>query len=376
MRYRTRLYVDLGILAENYRHLKELCPKNEVLYMVKSGGYGHGMAPIVRFSTTELGIKEFGCATLGEAKMLREELPDLRFDVYVFSDIQFDLQSCSDLYLHRRITPVIANMTDLDFVLKGQEFRHFPLCLKFNTGMNRLGFKKEDTPQIVEKLKHYDRLSITHLISHFSCSSASVETHPMNKKQYDEFKEIKKGFIDSGIELRKTSMANSGAIEQGFALDETHIRPGLIMYGPRSVDKELREKSRWKGRTISRMETYILSVFPVKKGDVAGYGARSVTEDGYLALIAMGYGDGFTNRFCGVKIPFGDTYGEIFGRVNMDMTYLFFKGEKPYGLNPGEKVTIWGHGDEILDFADQASTIPYELFCHLTSRVPRIYGIE
>ena len=147
--------------------------------------------------------------------------------------------------------------------------------------MNRLGFKKEETPIIVEKLKRYDRLSVTHLISHFSCSSASVETHPMNKKQYDEFKEIKKGFIDSGIELRKTSMANSGAIEQGFALEETHVRPGLIMYGPRSVDKELRAQSRWKGRTISRMETYILSVFPVKKGDVAGYGARSVTEAGY-----------------------------------------------------------------------------------------------
>lgn len=376
MRYRTRLYVDFGILAENYRHLKELCPKNEVLFMVKSGGYGHGMAPIVRFATTELGIKEFGCATLGEAKMLREELPDLRFEVYVFSDIQFDLQSCSDLYLHRRITPVLSNMADLDFVLKGQEFRHFPLCLKFNTGMNRLGFKKEDLELLVAKLKRYDRLSITHLFSHFCCSSASVESHPMNKKQYDEFRAIKKYFIDSGIEIRKSSIANSGAIEQGFALEETHVRPGLIMYGPRSVDKDLREKSLWKGRVISRLETYIISVFPVKKGDVAGYGARTVLEDGHLALIALGYGDGFTNHFCGAKIPFGETYGEIFGRVNMDMTYLFFKGKKPHGLKPGEKVTVWGHGDEILDFADQIPTIPYELFCHITSRVPRIYGIE
>jgi len=376
MRFRTRLYVDLGLLAKNHALLRELCPKNEILFMVKSGGYGHGMAPLVRFATAELGIKEFGCATLGEAKSLREELPHERFDVYVFSDIQFDLQSCSDLYLHRRIIPVLSNMADLDFVLKGQEFRHFPLCLKFNTGMNRLGFKKEELEIIVSKLKKYDRLSITHLFSHFACTSASVESHPMNKLQYDEFLEIKKYFRDSGIELRKTSMANSGAIEQGFALDETHIRPGLMMYGPTSLDKDLREKSLWKGKVISRLETYILSVFPVKKNDVAGYGARPVLEEGHLALIALGYGDGFTNHFCGAKIPFHDTFGEIFGRVNMDMTYLFFKGEKPSHLKVGEKITIWGHGNEILDFADQIPTIPYELFCHITNRVPRIYGIE
>jgi len=94
MRYRTRLSIDLNLLAENYQLLKKICKNNEVLFMVKAEGYGHGLLPIVRFAASELKIKEFGCATLGEARLLREELPDLDYEVYVFSDVQIEFPRC------------------------------------------------------------------------------------------------------------------------------------------------------------------------------------------------------------------------------------------------------------------------------------------
>ena len=74
MRYRSRHLIDLSLLKENFKKLKVICPKNKVIFMVKANAYGHGLIPIVRYSVTELGIKEFGCATLGEALALREEL--------------------------------------------------------------------------------------------------------------------------------------------------------------------------------------------------------------------------------------------------------------------------------------------------------------
>ena len=90
MRYRTKLIVDLKLLGENYHQLRKIAPANHILFMVKANGYGYGMLPIVRYAVENLQIKEFGLATTGEARYLRQELSDLQFEAYVFSDVQID----------------------------------------------------------------------------------------------------------------------------------------------------------------------------------------------------------------------------------------------------------------------------------------------
>ena len=93
--------IDLSLLAFNYKQLKTLCPNNQVLFMVKADAYGHGMIPIVKFSHFELGIKEFGCASVGEALKLREAIPDGQFEIYVFSDVQIVLKAAKEIYLNK-----------------------------------------------------------------------------------------------------------------------------------------------------------------------------------------------------------------------------------------------------------------------------------
>ena len=151
MRFRTRLYVDLSLLADNFEKLKELAPKNEVIFMVKADGYGHGMVPIVHFAITELNIKEFGVATLGEAKKLREELADYEFEIFVFSDIQIESKACQEIFLSHRIIPVISNIEDIQIFLENPDFNNFPIFLKVNTGMNRLGILPEEVDLLIEK---------------------------------------------------------------------------------------------------------------------------------------------------------------------------------------------------------------------------------
>ncbi len=377
MRYRTRLYIDLNLLAYNVEKLKALCPKNEILFMVKGDAYGHGMTQVVRFANTKLGINEFGCATLGEARRLREELEDLEFEIYVFSDTNLEFQSCTDYYLGRRIIPVISNFEDLDFFLSEPDFAHSPLCLKFNTGMNRLGIEFGDVDVVINKLKQKRRTTIHHLVTHFGQSSDEIVPDSPVWNQYEEFKTIKSKMAEAGITIEKSSASNSGAIEQGFGLEETHIRPGLLLYGPTALNPEVRNISQWTGKVVSSLETYVINSFAVEKGEPVGYGGTLCPTNGTMALIAIGYGDGFSGRMRAPRLFHKGREGHIFGRVNMDMTQVFFGDVTPAEIPANDRFVIWGHEqEEVLRFSDEIGAIPYEVFCHLTPRVPRVYSLE
>ena len=345
--------------------------------MVKAEGYGHGLLPIVRFAASELKIKEFGCATLGEARLLREELPDLDYEVYVFSDVQIEFPRCFEIYLNQRVIPVLSTIETLEFVLKSPDFKFFPLVLKFNTGMNRLGLDYLELEKVIKLLKTHGRQSINHLITHFACSASEIDGKSMTVTQYDRFKDLKKTFQASGISIEKTSVSNSGAIEQGFGLEESHVRPGIMMYGPTCLNPELRSKSLWTGKNISTLETYIIHTLKIKKGMPVGYGARTVNEDGVVAYLALGYGDGFSTRYDGATLMHNNHQGKIFGRVNMDMAQVFFPQSAVSAIKTGERFEIWNHDvQSILNFSDQTKTIPYELVCSSTSRVPRHYQFK
>lgn len=377
MKFRSRLVVNLDHLAHNYSLIKKLAPNSEVLFMVKADGYGHGMIPIVRYSVTELGIVEFGCATIGEALVLREELHDLEFDIYVFSDIQLELLENADIYLKRRIIPVISNLSELDYILHTDGFQHFPICLEFNTGMNRLGLELNDASKIIARLKQHGRKSIYHLISHFANASFPMSTNERNVYQRDQFENLKKLFRDSGIALERTSQSNSGAIEQGVGFKDTHLRPGLMMYGPTSLLPEHAELGNYQGKLVSSLETYILRTFEVKMGTPIGYGSTPCPHDGIVAILAIGYGDGFSTRYCGAHLYHHGFKGVITGRVNMDMIQVLFPIEAKGKIKAHEIFTIWGKQDgDLLKFSEETKTIPYELFCSLLPRVPRVYRLH
>ncbi|MDO9181079.1 MAG: alanine racemase [Bacteriovorax sp.] len=380
MKFRSRLVVNLSNLHHNYSLIKKMAPDSEVLFMVKADGYGHGMIPVARYAITELGVKEFGCATISEALKLREELNDLEFDIYVFSDIQLELFENADIYLKRRIIPVISNVSELEYILHTAEFKNFPICLKFNTGMNRLGLDPNDAPLIVSMLKRHARSSVHHLISHYANASYPMDTNERNLFQRSRFGEIKKFFTDSGIILERTSPSNSGAIEQRIGFKEhgdTHIRPGLMMYGPTSLLNEYTDRSSFNGKVVSKLETYIIRTFEVKAGTPIGYGSTICPHDGIVAVLAIGYGDGFSTRYGGAHLYHKGFEGIITGRVNMDMIQVLFPIEARNHILAHEIFTIWGEQDgDLLKFSEETKTIPYELFCSLLPRVPRVYRLD
>jgi len=373
MRFGTRLIVDLSLLADNFKKLRLLCPQNEILFMVKSDGYGHGMQQIVQYCLENNLCDEFGCATLAEALKLRSTLIGYQFSLYVFSETGLYDAKFHAYYLEKNIFPVISSMEDLKIFLANEDFKYFPLNLKINTGMNRLGIAVEDIDEVMKILKNKQRPEINHLMSHFACASQSVQKIKKNQNQYDQFLQIKKMFINNNFKLHKTSMANSGAIEQKFALDESHIRPGLILYGPSALTAQMRARTCWNGKNIARLETTVLKSFLVKKGDPLGYGATPCPAAGTILILSIGYGDGFATRYRGAVLGKANLKGKIVGRISMDMAHYLISGEQK-SFAVGEKIILWGHSQsEFLEFCDQVNTIPYEVLCQLGSRIPRIY---
>ncbi|MFG1500855.1 alanine racemase [Halobacteriovorax sp. XZX-3] len=373
MRIKSCMEINVSTLANNYQLLKEICPNNEALFMVKANAYGHGMVPIVKFAYFELGIKEFGCASIGEALRLREEIPNGEFEVYVFSDVNLDLQEAADIYLNNRIIPVLSNESNLKYFLEQEDFRYFPLCLKFNTGMNRLGLRLDRIDEVVKLIKASGRKSIYHLMSHFSSSSLSMDKNKRNLAQKENWRELKSQLLASGIEIDKSSLANSGAIEQKVGLEETHVRPGLMMYGPTSLLPQYSHLSCWQGKLISRLETTFINSFKVDRGTPIGYGATPCPTDGVVGIFALGYGDGFSTRYQNVHLRHGKEIGQIVGRVNMDMGQILFNNQD-LEIKNGERFVVWDQsGENFSNICLESKTIPYEVFIHLTERIPKIY---
>jgi alanine racemase len=111
----------------------------------------------------------------------------------------------------------------------------------------------------------------------------------------------------------------------------------------------------------------------VDKGAPIGYGATPCAHDGVIAILAIGYGDGFFNSYHGAKLNYKGHEGTVVGRVNMDMTYVLFKKEVLKDLVLHDKFYIWDSKDSLERFCGNTKTIAHEVICSLSPRVFRNY---
>lgn len=376
MRQGTELKIDFTLLAENYLALKKLAPKNEVIFMVKANAYGHGIIEVSNYASNELGINRLGVASLGEAIYLREK-SKIESEIWVFSDTELTSSDINHSYQNKNIIPVISSKRLLLFYLNSTELKSVPIVLKFDTGMNRLGIPYSEVDDVLQLLKDHNRLEVLHIMTHFASSFLKLKKGDKTHQQYEKFLNIKKKFDKIGISFLESSCSNSGAIEQGFGIEETHIRPGLMMYGPRSVGSYKKEDAMWDGKTISSLKTKILKVQNIKKGMPVGYGGHVCHSDGVLVFLPVGYGDGILTYYSGLKLNHNGKEGQILGRINMDLIAVFFKDLSDNDFSEGEDFVLWSHNQEdVVDLANQVKSIPYQVFTAITHRVPKHFKYQ
>ena len=372
MEDRAVLKIHLYKVADNIDQLAALASGKGIIFMVKANGYGHGMVDIVRFAHLEKEIKKFGVATLNEAIELRELLWGESLEIIVFSDLR--LRESYSTYLDRRIIPVIADFDDLIFFLENSGSNSLPLYLKWNTGMNRLGISWDRVGDVVGALKRFGKSNIEHVMTHFANAHLAVSENPMNRLQLQRFAELKREMRGSGIGIDETSIANSGLIEQGEGLEESHIRPGLMLYGPSALSFVPDRGRRWKGSLISTLEVKIIKDYALEEGSVVGYGATPVERQGRVAIAGIGYADGISTSYEGGRIPYRGEELVIFGRVNMDMIQLFAKKGAPCPRT-GESIVLWSEKN-LQHLSWHANRSFYEMFCALGSRITRHYTLK
>ncbi len=370
MRYTTQLEINLELLRHNVLKIKNKAPGMSLIPMVKADAYGHGVVPISNFLIQETEINQLGVASIGEAQQILENVRQKNYQIIIFSDTEIGNASFQHLYRERPLIPVIHKISDLQIFLNDENFKSLPLYLKINTGMNRLGLTVDEIEPFLPILKKRGR--IDHLMTHFACSYMLLKDGDKTHRQYEDFLKVKNYFLQNSISILETSVSNSGAIEQNFGFLESHLRPGLMLYGPYSVDHE-----KWNGFQISRLTTKVLKTFSVKKGTPVGYGVHVAGEDLFIIILPIGYGDGLLTFMSGIEIKINGHTGKVFGRVNMDMMFIAFHPSVAGKIKENDIVEIWGHDNKTLStLAQQMKTHSYQVMTALSPRIPKIYKVK
>ena len=359
---RTWAEVDLDALAHNYHVLRGLAPEAKFLGLVKADAYGHGAVPVARKLET-LGADMLAVACLAEAIELRQAgiaipvlclgqtPPELAPELLAYGVTQ----TVGDLETGKALSAAA--------VKAGKTLK---IHVKLDTGMGRLGFTGPTLEEEIRALCALPGLEAEGIFTHFANADGDEE---YTRQQYDDFIiTINELYHEDGLDFKIYHCAASAAVLNYPYTHHNMIRPGIALYGyvpdPSVADPGL--------RPVMTVKSRIALVRDLPAGSFISYGCTATLErDSRIAVLPIGYGDGLhralSNR---LEVRIGDRPCPVLGRICMDMCMVDVT-DTP-GVKAGDTAQVYGPG--LTDWAAElAGTIPYELLCQLTPRVPRLY---
>ena len=355
-------------LTHNLTQVKKRAPNAKVLAMVKANAYGHGVAAVLPALKQADGI---GVATFTEALEARQLGWDKAIGLVegVFS--AYEWQQAID----NACSCVIHHTPQLDWALENVPAADSParqVWLKYNTGMNRLGFDEKTVIEAAQRL--HDAGYHLILTTHFA--NADDRDHPLNATQIQRFSDMLKYLQQHITPSVEGSLCNSAGVVNFSEHHHDWVRPGIMLYGSSpvidqsAIDLNLKPAMEFSAR--------IMAMHVVNAGEAIGYGSRWTAEqDTRTALVSIGYGDGYPRvvsddaYVCIVDADSGISYRcPIRGRVAMDMIVVDLSAA-PVDIKLDSKVVLWGAMPHVDEVASHAGTIGYELLCRLSARPKR-----
>ncbi len=369
----TNAEIDLSALKHNYQLIRSSIPRRtEILAVVKADAYGHGFMDISR-ELEILGVNAFGVAFLAEGIQLRKSGSDkpilLLGGVYPGQErkcIGFNLST---------IVFTIEQAQDLNQAA-GKLFRKAQIHLKVDTGMGRLGVPYNEVPRFLVELKKLPNIALEGLISHFASADELDESGQyFTRLQGERFAWALAEIRKAGFNPRYIHIANSAAALLRDIPDCNLIRPGITMYGALpSADFQ----GKLDLKPVMRLKSRIAMLKWLEPGSTVSYARRfTAGQRTLIASVPVGYADGYpralTNK--GEVLVRGQR-AKVAGTVCMDWLMLDVTGIE--GVAVGDTVTLMGSDDDgncihAEEVAAWAGTIPYEIFCGISKRVPRVY---
>ena len=351
MTFGARALIRLGALKHNLSVIRGASPDAKIMAVIKANAYGHGMVTVAE----NVGdVDAFAVARLPEAIELH--YAGVNKPIVLLAGVLSDEELVAAIAHRFEIVVHCPEQVDL---LERCDSGKVVVWLKFDTGMNRLGFSAEDAEELIERLQNIPAVAELRLMSHLA--SADEQGNEETKEQLRLFESVVSGF--SGA----ISVANSATALGWPALAGDYwIRTGIALFGvspfegQTGADLGLEPVMQFEARLIARK--------PLQKGARVGYrGAYTAASDSVLGIISAGYGDGYTRHFkSGTPVLINGRKVPVIGNVSMDMIAVDL-GENSTDTI-GDIVTLWGPGLPVEEIAPWAGAIPYELVCGVMNR--------
>ncbi len=361
--HRTVLEINLNQLAENLAvYRKKINPTTKLMVMVKAFAYGSGATEIPRFLEQEK-VDYLGVAYTDEGITLRKKgvlmpIVVMNPEPETFMDlIKYDLE------------PEVYSLEMLDELVKDlivSDKKEYPIHIKIETGMNRLGFLPTQLPQLVQYLYAQPEVYVKSVFSHLS-SADDPNERAYTENQLEKYEQYSSYLINQFSYPIHRHVLNTAGIENYNDFQYDMVRLGIGLYGI-NVGNEAS-----KIKPISRLKTVVIQTKELEKGDSIGYGRKTKAQGKMtIAMLPIGYSDGMRRSLGNRNFSFywNDSRCDIVGNICMDVCMIEVTGLE---VKVGDEIEIFGKHNKIEDLAEAMDTIPYEVLTSISQRVKRVF---
>ncbi len=360
----TILEIDLKALKHNFEYLKsKLKDSTQFLAVVKAFGYGSEAVEISKY-LQELNVDYFGVAYVSEGVSLRDAGITKPILVLHPQPVNFKLliENCLEPSLY---SPKV--LTEFISVAKKENQTDYPVHIKFNTGLNRLGFGENDIEFISKNLKETSAIKVKSIFSHLAASE-DLNEKAFSLNQIESFKKIWERFINGLGYNPFLHICNTSGI---LNFPEAHfdmVRSGIGLYGFGNSEEENKHLI-----PIATLKSVISQIHTIKKGETVGYN-RGFKSDSIQrsATIPIGHADGIGRQYGHGKgfVTINNKKAPIIGNVCMDMIMVNITD---IDCNEGDEVIIFNKDNTAEDLAKTTNTISYEVLTSVSQRVKRVF---
>ena len=363
--HETTLEIDLGAMVDNLNHYRSmLAPTVKTVCMVKAFAYGAGFYEIAK-TLQDHRVDYLAVAVADEGEQLRKA--GITANILVMNP---ELTAFNTMF-ENNLEPEIYSFTLLDAMIRACEregYMHYPVHIKIDTGMSRLGFSPDDMPKLIERLQQQTAITPRSVFSHLA-GSDSAEFDPFTHLQAQRFDDAATQLQAAFEHKILKHICNSAGIERFPEYHFDMVRLGLGLYGISPVDNR-------PIYPIGTLRSTILQIHEVPESETVGYSRRGkLGRTSRIASVPIGYADGL-DRHLGNGVGHCIVNGQkapYVGNICMDVCMI---DVTDIPCREGDSVEIFGPQLPVTQLAEWLGTIPYEVMTGISTRVRRVYTVD